>query len=568
MGATRYSNITLRTPDRLNYYLFKDDVYITGIEGLYDMPERNKSIYTVFGRDGGFEVYGGLMPKTLTMSVEIIVSTHEDIYAIMQEIHLLLSYQSLELYFDPPKRYVKVSYKKDSLTEQLGYAGTYIRGTIEFDIIDPFWYSQVPKMLVAGVDKTGIDGTVDGGNYFFSQDYVENYSGFNSNDIGKILYIQSGLNEGYYEIVDTQTSGCIFSSEISVSGNQSNISYTLYNQPKISRSLIGNFTYSGQGGTNAYAIITDDYIKTYTDYFKVCSYFNGTMTIDSDKIMFTSGLSEIQFLYQDYSTIENLVSGINEYSVSGDINLLNADYLHGNSFNSAYTRNTWHPSGLYGIAYEPIYSGIYRNVLLQDKVFTASQFVTLGDISGYIKGLNDGGDFTYKISGFVSNYTQYATRALTDKTDQLVHQSGCSLYANDFLEYTKAGGNIPIAGNYKIYPRIQVINRGLIDLDGFDIIHYSSGSLEEGRISYFGTLESDHLLEIDTLEKTVKEYDISTGIKDNYANNIYINRINKTTTITDFVYLENDDYTKWTINTDSENLVDIDFLVKWTDRYI
>jgi hypothetical protein len=284
--------------------------------------------------------------------------------------------------------------------------------------------------------------------------------------------------------------------------------------------------------------------------------------------MFTSGLSEIQFLYQDYPTIETLVSGINEYSVSGDINLLNADYLHGNSFNSDYTRNTWHPSGLYGMAYEPIYSGQYKNILLEDKIFTVSEFPSLGDISGYIKGLNDAGDWTYRVSGFVYNYTQYSTKSLTDKTDLLVAQSGCSLYANDYLEYTKAGGNIPVAGNYKIYPLIQIINRGLIDLDGFDIIQYSSGSFEEGRIAYFGTLEPSHLLEIDTLEKTVKEYDISTGNKDDYSNGVYTNRINKTTTITDFVYLENDSYCKWIINTDSENLVDIDFLVKWTDRYI
>jgi hypothetical protein len=220
------------------------------------------------------------------------------------------------------------------------------------------------------------------------------------------------------------------------------------------------------------------------------------------------------------------------------------------------------------MAYEPMYSGKYRNVLMEDKTFSNALYPTIGDISGYIGTMRLDADFTYMFSGMSTDCAQLSTKGLIDRLDTTVAVSGSNLYVSDYLEYTKAGGNIPVAGNYRIYPVIQVINRGLIDLDGFDIIQYTSGNIEAGRISYYGTLADSKLLEIDTLNKTIREFDLSLTNKDDYINNVYTNRLNKTTSLTDFVYLYNDNDLRLVIDTDSENAVDVDFLIKWTDRYI
>jgi hypothetical protein len=571
---TRYSTTTLRTPDRKYSHIFTGDVYITGVQGLYDMPEKNKGLHTVFGRDGGFETYGGLKTKTLTMDVEFLVSEHEDIYDTIEQFHLLLSYQNLELYLDPPQRYVKVSYRKDTITEELGYNGVYFKGSIEFDIIDPFWYSETQKMVVANSYYSAGDGVSDGSNYFYSDSYrtdtqFQGTSGFTRNDLGNILYIADTTQKGYYEIVDfyTASGGCYLSTTLNIPSGE-DLNFYLYYPPNLTKTRTAILTWSGAVNNNVYSVISDSYLKTYTDYIKVRPCFDGTVTTDSTKMMFTSGLYEIEFPYTTYLTVSGLVDAINAYTFSGQTQkVLTASYTLPDIFGHPLRKDAC-PSGFYDLAYEPVTSGFFKNILLEDVTFWFDEYQTVSGILNKIDAWRTAGDRTYKLSGYIYDFGLKKSKSIVDSVDYLLNFSGTTFYSQDYLEYTQNAGNFEVGGNYEIYPVIEVTNSGSTTLPGFDIVRYSSGNIEDGRISYFGNLEPNKILIIDTLYKTVREYDIDFNNKDKYINNVYTDRMSKTTATTDFIYLDTDSEMKLLIDANTDNAVDIKFIIKWFDRYI
>lgn len=556
LSSDRYSLMKLRTKDRIIEFDFsQENIIVTGTDNLLSMPALKKEQKDVFGRNGSIETYGGYQSKSITLNISIHVEEHSSAYDVIDNFHEMLAERELELYIFPPARYLNVVYTSGVLDEEIGFRGLYYKGNITFSVNDPFWYSDEQKILVDSALTQGTSGYITAGNYFKDDSNL-----LTIDNVCDCLRINSGDNKGYYFITGYENGGVYLDKSITLA-TETGINYTIYSLPSFAKNNIGNIDFTANAGAECIGSISDESLITFSDYIKITPTFDGTISVDDSKILLNNGFTEYIFNYTDYPTVDDMVTAINAHS------LFSCSYTGTEAYSRA-SRTAYSCDKFYYVAYEPVTQGTEYVVLLEDLNYDFITYPTIGDIKTDIDTIRGTGDLTYNLTVTDSVYLIYKCDTLVDILEKDVVSNNLELSIRDINQYIYENGDINTAGTFDVYPKMLIINKGTSSLGGFNVVRTNNDSgVIDARLLYFGSLNEDKLIEVDNENKTIKEYPYTLSEFEQYINNAYIDRIGKTTTNTDFIYLDKKNYTIL-IDTDNYTDMDIIVLIKWFDRYL